>query len=399
MAVLAGRGADPRSLVTQYQRHPIAEVRIEQRGPSGIDGHKLEPSIGQLCERVLGTIDPQYRRREGHTRRCLDDQRANLGSTGFGDHDAIDPGARCCPQNHPQIGWVVDRIEHQHRGCMIAARPLLEKRHQWLHPWRSHVGNNTLVLLAVARNRRYSTLRDSLDLNAPLLRDREDPLDDVSTGVVGEVNPCNGHRTLERLEDRFAAVDSEVFLARRRHDRHRATRSLPSSMCQPRTLSVYRLCGNPPCHSALPFTLPIDTDPGVPMPKKQRGETLVRKERVKAAINLRDVPEGTEGRVILSNGLTWMRYWVHFDNGVEMGSLHRDKLVRVHEWDQFLIDRETASERAEAAAAAGDDVATEAGDGDDGEAADGGASVNGVPVPQLLLDRTKSALERFGVNR
>ena len=132
------------------------------------------------------------------------------------------------------------------------------------------------------------------------------------------------------------------------------------------------------------------------MPKKQHGETLVRKERVKAAINLRDVPEGTEGRVILSNGLTWMRYWVHFDNGVEMGSLHRDKLVRVHEWDQFLIDRETAAERAEEAAVVGDDVAA---DTADDEASDGGAIINGVPVPQLLLDRTKSALDRFGVSR
>ena len=128
------------------------------------------------------------------------------------------------------------------------------------------------------------------------------------------------------------------------------------------------------------------------MPKKQRGETLVRKERVKAAINLRDVPEGTEGRIILSNGVTWLRYWVHFDNGIEMGSLHRDKLVRVNEWDQFLIDRDTAAERAE-----GDDVAPDAGAGE--AAAGGGAIINGVPVPQLLLDRTKSALDRFGVSR
>ena len=132
------------------------------------------------------------------------------------------------------------------------------------------------------------------------------------------------------------------------------------------------------------------------MPKKPLGETLVRKERVKAAVDLRDVPEGTEGRVIISNGIDWVRYWVAFDNGVEMGSLHRDKLVRVKEWDQYLIDRELAAERAATAVEAGDDDAGEAAGGGGGG---DGATVNGVLVPQLLLDRTKAALDRFGVSR
>ena len=132
------------------------------------------------------------------------------------------------------------------------------------------------------------------------------------------------------------------------------------------------------------------------MPKKSTGETLVRKERVKAAVDLRGVPEGTEGRVIVSNGFDWVRYWVAFDNGVEMGSLHRDKLVRVKEWDQYLIDRELAAERAANAVEAGDDDAGEAAGGGGGG---DGATVNGVLVPQLLLDRTKAALDRFGVSR
>ena len=132
------------------------------------------------------------------------------------------------------------------------------------------------------------------------------------------------------------------------------------------------------------------------MPKKSTRETLVRKERVKAAVDLRGVPEGTEGRVIVSNGFDWVRYWVAFDNGVEMGSLHRDKLVRVKEWDQYLIDRELAAERAANAVEAGDDDAGEAAGGGGGG---DGATVNGVLVPQLLLDRTKSALDRFGVSR
>lgn len=132
------------------------------------------------------------------------------------------------------------------------------------------------------------------------------------------------------------------------------------------------------------------------MAKKDQPEILRRKERVKAAVNLRGVPEGTPGRVIMSNGLGWIRYWVAFDNGVEMGSLDRKKLVRVSEWEQYLVDRERAAEQALVAAESGDD-----GDASDevAAAAGGGATVNGVQVPQLLLDRTKAALERFGVSR
>jgi hypothetical protein len=132
------------------------------------------------------------------------------------------------------------------------------------------------------------------------------------------------------------------------------------------------------------------------MPKKQPSETLRRKEKVKAAIDLRDVPEGTNGRVIVANGLSWIRYWVAFENGVEMGSLSRDKLVRAKEWDTYLVERERAAE------AAANGVAADAGDGEaagEEAAAGGGATVNGVPVPQLLLDRTQAALTRFGVSR
>lgn len=133
------------------------------------------------------------------------------------------------------------------------------------------------------------------------------------------------------------------------------------------------------------------------MAKKQRPENLRKKEKVRAAVDLRGVPEGTPGRVILSNGLGWIRYWVAFDNGVEMGSLGREKLVRVNEWEQYLLDRERAVELAAQAAEAGDvDIDEGAADAGGGS---GGATVNGVQVPQLLLDRTQAALERFGVTR
>ena len=116
---------------------------------------------------------------------------------------------------------------------------------------------------------------------------------------------------------------------------------------------------------------------------------------MKAAINLRGVPEGTMGRVILSSGLDWVRYWVAFENGVELGSLHRDKLVREAEWDAYLVQRERSQEIAESDSE-GQDSSQES---DSPSSGSGGVEVNGVLVPQLLLDRTKAALERLGVSR
>ena len=122
---------------------------------------------------------------------------------------------------------------------------------------------------------------------------------------------------------------------------------------------------------------------------------LQKKEIVKAAINLRGVPEGTMGRVILSSGLDWVRYWVAFENGVELGSLHRDKLVREAEWDAYLVQRERSQEIVES-----DSEGQDSSEGSDSPSSgSGGVEVNGVLVPQLLLDRTKAALERLGVSR
>lgn len=45
------------------------------------------------------------------------------------------------------------------------------------------------------------------------------------------------------------------------------------------------------------------------------------KDRVVAAQDLPGVPEGTPGRIVTVNGLTWIRYRVRFDNGVELNLL------------------------------------------------------------------------------
>lgn len=46
-----------------------------------------------------------------------------------------------------------------------------------------------------------------------------------------------------------------------------------------------------------------------------------RKDRVEAAQDLPGVPEGTPGRIVMVTGLTWIRYRVGFDNGVELNLL------------------------------------------------------------------------------
>ena len=119
---------------------------------------------------------------------------------------------------------------------------------------------------------------------------------------------------------------------------------------------------------------------------------LTKQQEVVAATNLKGVPEGTSGKVMLSNGLDWVRYWVKFENGVEMGSLHRNKLVSAEDWGLYLEEREHGALPLEETTDSADEESSTTGSG-------GGVEVNGVLVPQLLLDRSQAALERFGVSR
>ncbi len=67
--------------------------------------------------------------------------------------------------------------------------------------------------------------------------------------------------------------------------------------------------------------------------KKDDDGRLRRREKVVAAIDLPHVPAGTKGKVLLVNGLTWIRYWVRFENGEQLGQLDGTVLARVDEWD------------------------------------------------------------------
>ena len=124
-----------------------------------------------------------------------------------------------------------------------------------------------------------------------------------------------------------------------------------------------------------------------------------KNDSVKATLDLPGVPEGTQGKIKVINGFTWERYWVFFDNGVELGSLDTNDLVRPQHWDQFFEQKALAEERAAAAAeaAANGEAAADAG---------GGAAAAADPndplariralVPPHLLERSAAARARLG---
>ncbi len=118
---------------------------------------------------------------------------------------------------------------------------------------------------------------------------------------------------------------------------------------------------------------------------------LKKGAKVLNRVELRDVPEGTAGKVELVAGLTWIRYWVRFDNGIWLGSLDRDVLATPEEWKRVLSGEEEAvavgSDGADGAAAEADDGGTDEG---------GGATTpSGTFIPQKFLDRAKAARERL----
>lgn len=109
-------------------------------------------------------------------------------------------------------------------------------------------------------------------------------------------------------------------------------------------------------------------------------------------------PAGSRGKVALANGFTWQRYWVRFADGESVGHIDHNRLVKAKDYDHFLVQREREAEAAEAAALTAadstDDADTESGGG--GAAVGGSVEVNGVVIPQRLLDMSAAARVRLG---
>lgn len=121
-------------------------------------------------------------------------------------------------------------------------------------------------------------------------------------------------------------------------------------------------------------------------------DTLARKERVVAAVDMPGVPGGTRGKVILVEGFSWIRYWVRFENGVVRGSLNRNKLARPREW-QWIQERRALGIEDDQDVAGG--AGSSAGDSV-GEAVASGAEINGVSVPEHLLERSANRRAALG---
>lgn len=117
------------------------------------------------------------------------------------------------------------------------------------------------------------------------------------------------------------------------------------------------------------------------MAKDAPTDQLKRKARVVSVGDLRGVPRGTPGRVAMVSGLTWIRYFVDFDNGVSMPSVDRLRLATPAQWRDWK-DQPAGSQAAPAEAPAAETAA-----------ASEGESVGGIPAH--LLERSRQARERL----
>ncbi len=68
-------------------------------------------------------------------------------------------------------------------------------------------------------------------------------------------------------------------------------------------------------------------------------------DKVRATVDLRGVPAGTEGKVILANGFNWLRYRVLFDNGAELGDLDHRHLEPIGRTAKRLAKAEAKAAR------------------------------------------------------
>jgi len=125
------------------------------------------------------------------------------------------------------------------------------------------------------------------------------------------------------------------------------------------------------------------------MAKTRAAKDLSTKSRVVATRDLVGVPEGTAGRIELVNGLTWIRYWVQFDNGVWLGSVDAKAVVAEDGWDDFQERRVAAAARAAEEAAKPKEESAPAA----AAAPAGDAPVDAAPskIPAALLARSQAA--------
>ena len=109
---------------------------------------------------------------------------------------------------------------------------------------------------------------------------------------------------------------------------------------------------------------------------------LDRHQKVRAWIDLPAVPVGTPGKVLQVTGVSWIRYRVLFENGVERGLLDGRHIIARN---NYIAPEDRVPEEA-----VDESVAVV-----DGEAAGaGGEADNEFGVPAHLLERSQAARAR-----
>jgi len=109
---------------------------------------------------------------------------------------------------------------------------------------------------------------------------------------------------------------------------------------------------------------------------------LKRHQKVRAWIDLPGVPAGTPGKVLQVSGVSWIRYRVLFETGVEPGLLDGRHIVAPKNWVP-VDERVEVEVVADAGPADGEAPATET-----------AGEENEFGVPAHLLERAKAARAR-----
>src|SRR3954453_6796773 len=84
----------------------------------------------------------------------------------------------------------------------------------------------------------------------------------------------------------------------------------------------------------------------------QRNDDVLFKQhqKVVAAHDLPGIDAGTRGKILLINGLSWVRYRVLFETGVERGMLNPSDLTTTADWAAQQLAAANAAREAERAA-------------------------------------------------
>jgi len=129
---------------------------------------------------------------------------------------------------------------------------------------------------------------------------------------------------------------------------------------------------------------------------EMQAHPLKRGQKVRLLSEIPGHPAGSEGKVALANGVTWLRYWVRFSDGSSVGHIDHSALVNAKDYHRFLEAREAEARAAEFRSEHADESEDDSAAGGPASSSGGGATINGVAIPQLLLDRSKAARERLG---